>query len=114
MKLLVCGGRDYSDILTLWAVLDAIHSKMPITHLIHGGASGADSRAADWADDTKGVQGVQCLANWRYGKSAGPIRNAAMLALGPDRVLAFPGGVGTAHMVKIARAAKIPTKVIKP
>lgn len=48
-------------------------------------------------------------AKWKmYGRSAGAIRNAVMLSeFQPDIVVAFPGGRGTAHMVRIARAAGI-------
>lgn len=48
------------------------------------------------------------------GKAAGPIRNQRMLDDGkPDRVLAFPGGRGTANMVKLAKAAGVPVHEIR-
>jgi hypothetical protein len=34
----------------------------------------------------------------RYGNAAGPIRNQQMLDWGPDLVVAFAGGTGTAGM----------------
>lgn len=40
-------------------------------------------------------------------EGAGPIRNSFMLALGPDLVLAFPGGRGTADMVRQASEAGV-------
>ena len=47
------------------------------------------------------------------GRSAGPIRNQAMLDEGrPDLVVAFPGHHGTADIVRRARAAGI--KVRQP
>ena len=48
-------------------------------------------------------------ADWKkYGKSAGCRRNALMLRDGcPDFVVAFPGGRGTADMVKKAKAAGV-------
>lgn len=53
-------------------------------------------------------------ADWhRDGKAAGPIRNRRMLLEGmPDLVVAFPGGRGTADMVRRARAAGI--EVVEP
>ncbi len=53
-------------------------------------------------------------AEWmKYGKAAGPIRNARMLAEGkPDLVVAFPGGRGTADMLRRVREAGI--EVIEP
>ncbi|MEM9912925.1 MAG: hypothetical protein AAF922_19365 [Pseudomonadota bacterium] len=42
------------------------------------------------------------------GRAAGPIRNKEMLDEGcPDLVVAFPGGRGTANMVKQAQAAGV-------
>jgi acyl-CoA synthetase (NDP forming) len=53
-------------------------------------------------------------ANWKkHGKSAGPIRNQLMLDVGkPDLVIAFPGGSGTADMIRRARKAGVPVKEI--
>lgn len=111
-KVLVCGGRSYDDWARLYSVLDAIHTKKRITHIIHGGAPGADRFADSWTR-RRGVQAVSCDANWSaYGAAAGPIRNKLMLALEPHLVVAFPGGSGTASMVKIAEAAGVPVKVI--
>ena len=44
-------------------------------------------------------------AQWtKYGKSAGPIRNAEMLRFGkPQLVVAFPGGDGTENMIGQAK-----------
>jgi hypothetical protein len=116
VKLLVCGGRDYDDKEFLFEFLDSVSfdigdTPRKITHLIHGNARGADAFAHGWAV-TRGVQPVMVPALWDlHGPSAGAMRNIAMLALGPDLVVAFPGGKGTAHMVRIAERAQV--KVIK-
>lgn len=107
IKLLVCGGRDFSGQSEVFSRLDAIHAKRPISMIIEGGALGADAMANAWAV-LNGVHVCTVKALWNnHGKAAGPIRNAAMLSLGPDGVLAFPGGRGTASMVKQARAAGV-------
>lgn len=76
--------------------------------IIHGGARGADSLAAYWAAHS-GVPFETYQADWKqHGRGAGPIRNKRMLSEGkPDLVVAFPGGSGTAHMVRIAREAGV-------
>jgi excisionase family DNA binding protein len=58
---------------------------------------------------------VQYPAQWEvYGKSAGPRRNEHMLREGkPDGFVAFPGGVGTAHLVRIAKAAGVKVWEVK-
>lgn len=107
MKVLVTGGRDFDRAGVVSGVLDVLHQKHGFTHVIQGDATGADSLAADWAA-SEGIQPVTCWPLWRfYGKAAGAIRNQRMLELAPDMVVAFPGGVGTAHMVRIARKAGI-------
>ena len=105
-RVLVCGGRDYHDQDRVYQTLDALDTICGISVVIHGGASGADSLAASWAQ-SRGIRTEAFVANWlKYSKSAGPIRNKEMLDLGrPDLVLAFPGGTGTAHMVRISREA---------
>lgn len=106
MKLLVCGGRDYEDVDGLYKFLDTTFDTSIVTHIIQGGARGADLFAGKYARD-RGIQEVICPANWtREGKSAGFIRNHMMLNLldkDDDYIVAFPGGNGTAHMVKIAK-----------
>lgn len=80
--------------------------------IIHGGATGADSAAGDFAN-VHFCQELCFPADWnKYGMSAGPIRNKQMLDEGcPDLVVAFPGGKGTANMV--AQAKKAGIKVIE-
>jgi hypothetical protein len=108
MHILICGGRDYADVRALNEALDAIHRKNNVTRLIHGAAHGADSLAAAWAL-SRGIPAIAFPADWnKDGKAAGFVRNARMLRDGrPELVVAFPGGKGTAHMVKLARAAGV-------
>jgi len=137
MRVLVCGGRDFarfspfrvpshegsedeykfligklSELLHPYDPTDVDGSKgtwLPPSHLtiIAGGAFGADSAAIDWAV-VNWVNFEEYPADWdTHGKAAGPIRNQQMLDTGIDKVIAFPGGRGTAHMVEIARKAGV-------
>ena len=109
MRVLVCGGRDYRKVDVLFAALDRFHADTPITLVIHGAASGADRLAAHWAKSRR-VRAIYYRADWQeHGRSAGPIRNQRMVDQArPQYVIAFPGGVGTADMVRRARTADIP------
>lgn len=135
MRILVCGGRDFGwkvvdrckvineeEIAFLKRSLDELAAKhsslyveddnwlpMDIT-IITGGAPGADCWAFEWAV-VNWADSREFPADWKkHGRAAGPIRNSQMLVEGkPDLVVAFPGGVGTADMVKKAKRAKIPT-----
>lgn len=113
MKLLVCGGRDYTDRLFLYSILDSYLFGDLFLTLIHGGAPGADRLAGEWAR-SRGCKVEIFPAHWsEQGRAAGVIRNQRMLAEGkPDLVLAFPGGRGTEDMMRRARRAGVPLVVV--
>lgn len=110
-KVLMCGDRNWWDqgpILRELEWLVEVHGKNELL-IIHGGAPGADTLAGILAS-TMSVHVARVDALWatRY-KSAGPQRNATMLALEPHKVIAFHEDIskskGTADMVKRARKA---------
>jgi len=112
MRVLICGGRDYDNYFEFCVGMKQAYdlhiAPREIEVIIHGGARGADNLAQLWADE----EGYCCLvfpADWkRLGNAAGPIRNQEMIDEGkPDLAIAFPGGRGTADMVKRARNAGI-------
>jgi hypothetical protein len=120
VRVLVCGGRDYTDRDHIWNTLCEIDAKRgPITCVIHGAATGADSEAMFWAqmmaDCGKAIKHAPFIADWHTdGKAAGPIRNQRMLDVGkPDLVVAFPGAKGTSDMVRRARQAGVEVVEIK-
>ena len=113
MRVLVCGGRNYTDWRAVSDALRRLHDNTPIEIIIHGCASGADTLAARWAF-LAGICVHAFGADWApHGKAAGPIRNQQMLDKGrPNLVVAFPGGKGTADMLRRAEAAGV--KIWKP
>ena len=121
-RVLVCGGRSYADKTRVCITLDKLCVDRSLSgekdergnwmptgiRIIHGGASGADALADDWAVVNWVPQDIFCAQWERDGRAAGPIRNQRMIDEGkPDLVVAFPGGRGTADMVRRARAAGI-------
>ncbi|VWB07532.1 DUF2493 domain-containing protein [Burkholderia lata] len=116
IKVIVCGGREYQDRERVFSVLDSIHAETPITVLIQGGARGADDMAFQWGLRSKGsgMELITVHAEWKkHGRRAGPIRNAQMLEENPHLVVAFPGGRGTADMVRQAKAAGVPVMEVE-
>lgn len=107
MRVLVCGGRDYADWSHVYSVLYSLDPQPTV--IIEGGATGADKFAREWAY-VEGCPNETFAADWKSdGRSAGPRRNARMLADGkPDLVVAFRGGRGTADMTAKAERAGIP------
>jgi len=110
MRVLVCGGRDFDNIDAVFEKLDEIHAIKSITCIIEGGAKGADYLASRWSAYRNIPDHERFSADWAlYGKAAGFIRNQKMIDKGrPDYFVAFPGGRGTADMVRRLRAAGIP------
>jgi ethanolamine utilization protein EutP (predicted NTPase) len=49
MRVLACGGRDYFDRQVIYTTLTKLHRENQVTVLVHGGASGADTLASEWA-----------------------------------------------------------------
>lgn len=113
MRVLVCGGRDFSDCGLMFNTLDALAKVEVVDCIIEGDARGADRIAGAWAKRRR-IDLRLFPADWaQYGKAAGPIRNQKMLDAGkPDLVIAFPGGNGTADMVRRARGAGIEVREI--
>jgi len=103
VRVLVCGGRDYFNREKVFVVLDRFHEAVGIGTIIHGAARGADSLADEWAL-ARGVAVERFPAAWAtLGRAAGALRNARMLRdAPPHQVIAFPGGHGTADMIRRA------------
>ena len=125
MKLLVCGGRNWSNYKQVKEIIVFIHDRFgPIAYIIEGGALGADQYAAQ-AGRELGIRVQEFPARWeeykekypvaQYGmkwKSAGNDRNQQMLDEGkPDLVLAFHADIasskGTWDMIKRANKAGV-------
>lgn len=115
MRVIVCGGRDFSRRVLLFTTMDRLHAERGFTAFMQGGARGADAIARRWAKTHPEIARFVCEAEWtRYGKPAGAIRNSKMLTWKPDLVVAFPtGGPGTADMMRQARAAGVEVIEVK-
>ena len=111
MKTIIAGGRNYSFSEDDIAWLDAIHTNgWRITEVVSGGANGADLDGESWAR-ARGIPVKRIPADWgKFGRSAGPRRNAEM-AVYADALIAFPGGRGTEDMIR--RATKAGLEVCK-
>ena len=116
-KVLVCGGRDYADMVRMDRILSAAVERLGLDAIVQGGATGADALAKEWATDRR----LQCEtfhADWTgLGKAAGPMRNQKMLdEAKPDLVIAFPTpgaeNKGTRNMIELAKKAGLTVHVI--
>lgn len=116
-KLLVSGGRNYSNARKVQEVLKRAHEAHPNLFLIEGEASGLDTLARKKADDM-GIPVARVPANWTvYRKKAGPIRNRWMLALDPHYLIAFHTNIeessGTSDMIQTAKNIGLPFTLVE-
>lgn len=115
-RILVCGGRDYLNYEAVVGVLDRLWGPdyLDTPTILSGGAKGADALAKAYAFSSE-LPYEEYPADWKqHGKAAGFIRNQKMLDEGkPDLVVAFPGGSGTADMVRRARKAGVEVIVVE-
>lgn len=113
-RVLVTGSRTWTSYPVIDSALGALHAQHGNQLVVVHGAcpNGADAIAAAWCLRYH-VQQEPHPANWRtYGRSAGPIRNAAMVATKPALCLAFihGGSRGASHCAALAEQAGIPTR----
>jgi len=119
LVVVVAGSRAlaWSQAAVQAALLQCVAGR-PVLQVLHGGARGADALAAA-AARRLGWKVVCISADWRrYGRAAGPIRNGVLIqmaiahAVGESAaaaevvVIVFPGGAGTASLVKHARRGR--------
>lgn len=87
MRILVTGSRDWDNRNYIEMVLLS-YAHDPVT-IVEGGARGADSIAATFAE-SQGWTVETWIAQWEvYGRSAGFIRNSSMVESGADICVAF-------------------------
>jgi predicted Rossmann-fold nucleotide-binding protein len=141
VRVLVTGGRDFRQEWVVFNALAKVYSEMPEDEwlwVIHGGASGVDTAAAEWAwswhsrsfhvywEEHKAKWSAPCRDTCKpghrrrrkngtsYCPAAGNYRNQEMVDSGADLCLVFPGGTGTADCRRRAEDAGIPVEDILP
>lgn len=107
LRIIVAGGRDFSDYDKMCSVLDPfIGEEVDKVKIISGGAQGADKLGEKYAKESS-MDLIIFPADWsKYGKSAGHIRNKQMAEYG-DMLFAFWDGEsrGTKNMIDEALKA---------
>lgn len=93
MKVLVCGGCDFTYSMSVFSALDQVHQLCRITEIVHGGAKGADALAARWAKK-RNIPATVSEVDW--------------IKASPDAVVAFHGGDWTDMICDLARKHNVP------
>lgn len=121
MRVLVCGGRDFTDVNFIRSALENLlfnGTTIPTELFIIEGAGpgvqgnlSCDELVYKWRV-ANGIPGERYPVDHALDgpwPAAGPRRNRRMFNLGkPERGIAFPGSRGTANMVGIMKKAGIP------
>jgi predicted polyphosphate/ATP-dependent NAD kinase len=107
-RVLVCGGKDYTDRVRIYDALNRLHAEHHFSMLIISDTPGAETLAEEWARDGGIPIQIYKTDRERWGSNATAIRDERMLKENPlDLVIAFPGGEGTARTVRLARAGAV-------
>lgn len=116
-KLIIAGGRDFSDELMFQKELTELVTDLPdstVVSIVSGMARGADAIGASFAKQY-GIQLYEFPADWHtHGKRAGYLRNEEMAEFA-DGLLAFWDGEsrGTAHMIQSMTDRRKPVSVVR-
>lgn len=122
-RVLVCGDRNFRDKDWLFAEMDKLRAEIGDFAVVTGGQrqwnrgrrewEGADHYAEEWAR-ARNLWYLGLTPDWSLPHySGGPIRNRRMLAEAkPLGVVAFPGGKGTADMIRAAGEAGVKVREI--
>ena len=117
IKLIIAGGRDFNDYGFLKEEASKFVAEIGNEEeimIVSGGAKGVDSLGEIFAKEM-GLDIVVFPADWKkYGRSAGPKRNAQMADYA-THLLSFWDGEskGTKSMISLAKKKKLMVKVVQ-
>jgi len=115
MKVAIVGSRTWIDAAMIHRYIDRLIAEHASLTIVSGAAPGVDRIAAGYAH-SMGVTVIEHHADWkRHGRTAGAIRNQAIVA-DSDAVVAFWDGVsrGTKITLDLAKRKGIVAKVVAP
>lgn len=117
MRVLITGDRNWHDPGLAERIVSRLIAKHgPLLTIVHGDASGIDRSFAE-AAEACGIKQEAHPAEWdKYGRGAGPRRNAEMIALGAELCIAvhrdIARSLGTRDCARKAVVAGIPTCLV--
>jgi hypothetical protein len=107
IRVFVCGGHDFQDVVILRRVLDAVQGRTGVAALLEGGDS-VGLMAAEWAVE----RSIPVVTLRRRSREEGD-RDARVKRIvlegKPDFIIGFPGGHRTADLLDRFQRAGIRT-----
>lgn len=112
MKLAIVGSRTFNDYDMLVDFIKKNYDISEITHIVSGGAKGADALGERFANEF-GKETIIFLAEWKkYGKSAGFKRNVYIIENCDECVCFWDGeSHGTKHDITLCEEMNKPYKI---
>jgi hypothetical protein len=114
MKIIIAGGRDFTDYELLKTKCDSILKNLSDVEIVCGMAKGADLLGKRYAEE-KGFKVKEFPADWsKHGKSAGVIRNEEMKEYS-YALIAFWDykSRGTKNMIEISKKGGLEVRIIR-
>jgi hypothetical protein len=107
MKVIIAGSRSINDYKSIGQAIKA--SNFNITEVVCGCAIGVDRIGQTWAI-ANGISVKEMPADWnRYGRAAGPIRNAQMADYADAAIIIWDGkSPGSLNMIKEIKSRNKP------
>lgn len=112
MRVAIVGCRDWRDT----SVIRDLIERLPADTVVVSGHGGNVDLYAERAAKARGLQTLIFPADWKkYGRSAGPLRNATIVG-NSDYVIAPWDGKshGTHDTIRKAESAGIPVQIVYP
>jgi len=102
-KIAVIGSRDFKNKVLVDETMQKLLSKYNITHIVSGGAKGADTLGVQWANKQK-IETIVFNPNFKKRKNAYHFRNRQIVKES-DIVVAFWNGhsTGTKYTINFAK-----------
>ena len=112
MKLAIVGSRTFNDYNLLVEFIEKNYDIDEITHIVSGGARGADSLGERFAEEFD-KEKIIFPAEWKkYGKSAGFKRNVDIIENCDECVCFWDGeSHGTKHDIELCKEKEKPYKI---
>lgn len=112
-KIIIAGTRTFNDYNLLESKLDFYLSKKSDIEIVSGTCYGTDLLGEQYAIKHN-LPVKRFLANWnKYGRSAGPIRNAQMADYADACIVFWDGkSKGTKSMINLAKQKGLATRIV--
>lgn len=104
MKIAIIGSRNFKDKMLLKEHMQKFQEQYNITHIVSGGAKGADTLAVEWADENS-IETIVFYPDASKHKGAYYARNKQIVNES-DIIVAFWDGTstGTKYTIDFARS----------